>query len=349
ILVITKARDNKLVVFTRQLAEWLIFTPQYGKKNPFIVYVDAHLMNSKRFGYDKLVEKDPIYGTHLKFWTPKLCYKQPELFHLIITLGGDGTILFTSTMFQSTVPPIMPFHLGSLGFLAPFLFTTYKDELENLFKGHLKHTNRMRLSCTVYRYRQDPYSWMRKAFEQESKRDKGIIDLMDEKVMCYSTVPSQTYHILNEIVVDRGPSSNISMLELFGDERHLTTVQADGLCIATATGSTAYSLSASGSLTHPDMQCTLVTPICPHTLSFRPMLLPSEMVIRIVVPFGSRHSAYCSFDGRNRTELKQGDHVKITMSPYPVKTFCSCDSSNDWFSSVQSCLQWNNRQRQKSF
>lgn len=177
----------------------------------------------------------------------------------------------------------MPFHLGSLGFLAPFLFTTYKDELTNLFKGHLKNTNRMRLSCTVYRYRQDPYclmrakrgsqsdtvwtqsvpaddpneaslandqnkwemmetAFMKKAFERESKRDKGIIDLRDEKVMCYSTVPNQTFHILNEIVVDRGPSSNISMLELFGDERHLTTVQADGLCIATATGSTAYSV-----------------------------------------------------------------------------------------------------------
>ncbi|KAI8641225.1 ATP-NAD kinase-like domain-containing protein [Parasitella parasitica] len=390
ILVMTKAKDNTLVSFTRQLAEWLIFTPRFGKKNPFIVYVDAHLLNSKRFGYSKLVEKDCVYGTHLKFWTPKLCHKQPELFSLIITLGGDGTILFTSTMFQTTVPPIMPFHLGSLGFLAPFLSTTYKEELKNLFEGRLKHTNRMRLSCTVYRYKQDPYclmrarrgsqsdtvwtqsvtmddpdgasladdqskwelmetAWMRKAFEQESKRDKSIINLMDEKVMCYSTVPTQNFHILNEIVVDRGPSSNISMLELFGDERHLTTVQADGLCIATATGSTAYSLSASGSLTHPDMQCTLVTPICPHTLSFRPMLLPSEMVIRIVVPFGSRHSAYCSFDGRNRTELKQGDHVKITVSPYPVKTFCSCDSSNDWFSSVQTCLQWNSRERQKSF
>ena len=177
----------------------------------------------------------------------------------------------------------MPFHLGSLGFLAPFLFTTYKDELTNLFEGHLKNTNRMRLSCTVYRYRQDPYclmrarrgsqsntvwtqsvpandskevsltvdeskwelmetAFMKKAFEQESKRDKGIIDLRDEKVMCYSTVRNQTFHILNEVVVDRGPSSNISMLELFGDERHLTTVQADGLCIATATGSTAYSV-----------------------------------------------------------------------------------------------------------
>ncbi|KAI9483579.1 MAG: ATP-NAD kinase-like domain-containing protein [Benjaminiella poitrasii] len=389
ILVITKAKDNRLVYFTKQLAEWLIFTPRFGKKNPFIVYVDSHLEHSKRFGLEELIKLNPVWESHLKFWTPKLCYKQPNLFHLIITLGGDGTILFSSTIFQTEVPPIMPFHLGSLGFLAPFLFTTYKEELDNLFAGRLKSTTRMRLSCTVYRYRQDPYclmrarrgsqsntiwtrsipnnnlsatdnedtnrwelmetTWMRKAFEKASKRNPGTIDLLDEKVMCYTTVPSQTFHVLNELVVDRGPSSSISMLELFADERHLTTVQADGLCIATATGSTAYSLSASGSLTHPDMQCTLVTPVCPHTLSFRPMLLPSAITIRIVVPFGSRNTAYCSFDGRNRTELKQGDHVRIVASPYPVKTYCACDSSNDWFSSVQTCLQWNMRQRQKSF
>jgi NAD+ kinase len=200
-------------------------------------------------------------------------------------LGGDGTILFTSTLFQSNVPPIMPFHLGSLGFLAPFLFTSYREELTNLFMGRLKSTaNRMRLSCTVYRYKQDPYclmrarrgsqsdtvwtqsvpvsdsgvaspiaddhskwelmetAWMRKAFEKAAERDSADADLLDEKVMCYSTVPTQTFHVLNEIVVDRGPSSYMSMLELFGDERHLTTVQADGLCIATATGSTAYSV-----------------------------------------------------------------------------------------------------------
>lgn len=148
-------------------------------------------------------------------------------------------------------------------------------------------------------------AWMRKTFKQTQKRYPGDDTLLDKKIMCYSTAPMQTYHVLNEIIVDRGPSSNMSMLELFGDERHLTTVQADGLCIATATGSTAYSLSAGGTLTHPDMQCTLVTPICPHTLSFRPMLLPSSISIRIVVPFGSRHSAYCRFDGRNRIELKR--------------------------------------------
>ncbi|KAI8979645.1 ATP-NAD kinase-like domain-containing protein [Mycotypha africana] len=397
ILIITKAKDNKLVPFTRQLVEWLISTPRFGKEHPFTVYVDAHLKVSKRFAYEKLVRKSPIYETKLKFWTPKLCYSQPELFDLIISLGGDGTILFTSTIFQTTVPPIMPFHLGSLGFLAPFSSTSYHQELDKLFRGELNHTNRIRLSCTVYRYRQDPYcllksrkksdentvwtdkpvvdwntkpssdsstnsgnretnewmvmetAWMKKAFEQASKGDPEVADVLDDKVLCYSTVPDQTYHVLNEIVVDRGPSSNISLLELFADERHLTTVQADGLCIATATGSTAYSLSAGGSLTHPDMQCTLVTPICPHTLSFRPMLLPSRLTIRIVVPFGSRHTAFCSFDGRNRTELKQGDHVKITLSPYTVKTYCASDCSNDWFSSVQSCLQWNMRQRQKSF
>lgn len=149
-------------------------------------------------------------------------------------------------------------------------------------------------------------AWMRKAYEKaatDSSNDDATYS--NDNVMCYKTIPEQTVHVLNELVVDRGPNSNISMLELFADERHLTTVQADGLCIATATGSTAYSLSASGSLTHPDMHCTLVTPICPHTLNFRPMILPSQIAIRIVVPFGSRNTAFCSFDGRSKLELKR--------------------------------------------
>jgi NAD kinase len=164
----------------------------------------------------------------------------------------------------------MPFNLGSLGFLTPFLFTKYKCQLEKLFKGELKSTTRMRLGCTIYRYHKEPYclmrpnadgvwtvphddpstasladaqskwelmetAWMRKACE------KAASDTTDN-VMCYSTVPEHTMHVLNELVVDRGPNSNISMLELFADEQHLTTVQADGLCISTATGSTAYSV-----------------------------------------------------------------------------------------------------------
>lgn len=85
----------------------------------------------------------------------------------------------------------------------------------------------------------------------------------------------------------------------------MTTVQADGLCVATPTGSTAYSLSAGGSLVHPEIPTLLITPICPHTLSFRPMLLPDSMELRICVPYNSRSTAWASFDGRGRVELRR--------------------------------------------
>lgn len=94
-------------------------------------------------------------------------------------------------------------------------------------------------------------------------------------------------------------------LILSGDEHHLTTVQADGLCVSTPTGSTAYSLSAGGSLVHPQIPSILITPICPHTLSFRPMQLPDSMELRVCVPYNSRSTAWASFDGRGRVELKR--------------------------------------------
>ncbi|KAI9276591.1 ATP-NAD kinase-like domain-containing protein [Sporodiniella umbellata] len=333
IIIVTKARDNKLVDLTFELSKWLIFTPRFGKTHPFKVFVDDHLRHSKQF---QLLD-DPIWQSQLKYWCPKLCYEQPDLFHLIITLGGDGTILFTSTLFQTYVPPIMPFHLGSLGFLAPFSFGSYRNDLNNLFEGTISScVRRMRLDCTVYRHQFSS--------EVDSTETNWIQTVCGGKSR---VVADKRCHVLNEIVVDRGPSANMSLLELFADERHLTTVQADGLCIATPTGSTAYSLSANGSLTHPDMQCTLVTPVCPHTLSFRPMLLPSSVTIRITVPYGSKYTAHCRFDGRNTVKLKQGEHVKIKLSPYPVYTYSASGISNDWFSSVQACLHWNVRERQK--
>jgi hypothetical protein len=129
----------------------------------------------------------------------------------------------------------------------------------------------------------------------------------------------------------------------------MTTVQADGLTISTPTGSTAYSLSAGGSLVHPEIPAILITPICPHTLSFRPMLLPDSMELRICVPYNSRSTAWASFDGRGRVELKrpflwscsflphvlmmrwssiasdpaEGDHIKVTASQYPFPTVCA--------------------------
>lgn len=172
---------------------------------------------------------------------------------------------------------------------------------------------------------------------------------MDKEVKCFTTRPHETFEVLNDLVVDRGPSPFVTLLEIFGNEHHMTTVQADGICIATPTGSTAYSLAAGGSLAHPEIPAILITPICPHTLSFRPMLLPDSMDVRIVVPYNSRSTAWASFDGRGRVELKQGDHIKVTASRYPFPSVCRDNQSVDWFRAISTTLKWNQRQRQKSF
>ncbi len=92
----------------------------------------------------------------------------------------------------------------------------------------------------------------------------------------------------------------MSSIEIFGDDEHFTTVQADGVCAATPTGSTAYNLAAGGSLCHPENPVILVTAICAHTLSFRPIILPDTIVLRIGVPYDARTSSWASFDGRER-------------------------------------------------
>ncbi|KAI8148414.1 ATP-NAD kinase-like domain-containing protein [Fennellomyces sp. T-0311] len=388
ILIMTKARDNCLVAYTREVAQYIITTQRSAKGDPFTVYVDAHLETSKHFGYQELA-KDPVYANHLKFWTPALCYKSPEMFHLIVVLGGDGTVLFTSWLFQTIVPPIIPFHLGSLSFLTPFPFSEYQTALHNLFSGKGPGiTLRMRLSCTIYRSCEDPGNtrvrqarqcavtgaiWTRKAktagkdkrcqwqlMETEWMKDHinghpqfpsgdASHDKQTHDIPCYTTVPCETFEVLNELVVDRGPSPYMATLELFGDEQHLTTVEADGLVISTPTGSTAYSLSAGGSLCHPCVPAILISPICAHTLNFRPMLLPYTTTVRVVVRSSARTSAYCSFDGKYRVELTRGDHVSITFSRYAMPTLSRKDTNYDWFTSLQQCLMWNQRVPQKPF
>ncbi|KAI8880450.1 ATP-NAD kinase [Backusella circina FSU 941] len=397
VMIITKPGDYSLVGMTREIALYLGMTPRYGTSEGITVYVDEKLKESKRFRYDKIVDKYPVMKEKLKFWTPELCALSPKTFDFIITLGGDGTVLFSSWLFQNYIPPVIPFHLGSLGFLTPFDFDRFKLHLNNAMERGARINLRGRITCTVYRRVPHPDckspeeakairlrnvvrnpvtgkitigNWTQKQ-GNSIKKKFGEVDGedMDEdewhvpenaaedelqlgeerEVPCFTTIPVEKYHVINDLVVDRGPSPYVSLLELFGDDKHLTTVQADGLAISTPTGSTAYSLSAGGSLTHPDIHAILITPICPHTLSFRPTLVPDSMELRICVPFNSRNTAWASFDGRGRVELKQGDHIKVTASRYPFPTVCKEDQATDWFNSLQNCLHWNKRERQKSF
>ena len=209
-------------------------------------------------------------------------------FYIYIKLGGDGTVLFTSWLFQTFVPPIISFHLGSLSFLTPYPFEEYQKSLSNIFNSTNNQqlapfiSLRMRLSCTIYRAINEADNettrqakqcaitgaiWTRRAksdgkdmrgkwqlMETEWMKDHG--HLLDPRVKeeqnddddtrpidCCTTTPCETFQVLNELVVDRGPSPYMATLELFADEQHLCTVEADGLVISTPTGSTAYSVN----------------------------------------------------------------------------------------------------------
>jgi NAD+ kinase len=318
VMIVTKARDNNLVYLTRELAEWLMTTSRYGSDIGVNVYVDHKLRKSKRFDAASLLAKDKRYENMLRWWTPDLCWETPEIFDLVLTLGGDGTVLFTSWLFQRIVPPILSFSLGSLGFLTNFEFAQYRPALDKIMcETGMRVNLRMRFTCTVYRYQ--------KNVAQGSPQH----------------IEAEQFEVLNELVIDRGPSPYVSNLELYGDNNLLTVVQADGVIFSTPTGSTAYSLSAGGSLVHPDIPAILLTPICPHTLSFRPMLLNDSMLLRIAVPLKSRATAYCAFDGKGRVELRQGDHVTIAASQYPFPTVLS--QPTEWFDSISRTLRWNSR------
>ncbi|KAF9145533.1 hypothetical protein BGX30_008325 [Mortierella sp. GBA39] len=359
VMIVTKPGDESLLKITREIAKWMIasrgltvFVDQQFKENPKFKY--PSFLQSKKHKYD--------YTHSLKFWNADLCAEEAHLFDFAITLGGDGTVLFTSWLFQRIVPPILPFSAGSLGFLTPFPTIDYQQILSTCLDHGVRVNLRMRFSCTIYRCLEHRAVDMSKKKKRKGSRrrsknnapahnadDSDDSDADRRALPTVLTTPTETFEILNDLVLDRGPSANLSLLELFGDEEHLTTVQADGIVISTPTGSTAYSLAAGGPLTHPEIPAILISPICPHTLSFRPMLLPDSMELRICVPFDSRSTAWASFDGRGRVELKQGDHIKVTASVYPFPTICSSTQSSDWFHSLSRCLRWNERERQKGF
>jgi NAD+ kinase len=141
----------------------------------------------------------------------------------------------------------------------------------------------------------------------------------------------------------------MSSIELFGGDEHFTTLQADGVCISTPTGSTAYNMAAGGSLTHPDNPVILITAICAHTLSFRPIILPDTVVLRVGVPYDARTSSWASFDGRQRVELLPGDYVTVSASRYPfANVLPHGGKGDDWMRSLSKTLNWNTRQRQKA-
>ncbi|KAL8132829.1 hypothetical protein AgCh_008348 [Apium graveolens] len=244
-----------------------------------------------------------------------------ERVDFVACLGGDGVILHGSNLFRGAVPPFVSFNLGSLGFLTSHIFADYRQDLKQVIHGNntmdgVYITLRLRLRCEIFR--------------------NG------------KSVPGKVFDVLNEIVVDRGSNPYLSKIECFEHDRLITKVQADGVIVATPTGSTAYSTAAGGSMVHPNVPCMLFTPICPHSLSFRPVILPDSARLELKIPKDARSNAWVSFDGKRRQQLSRGDSVRISMSQHPLPTVNKHDQTGDWFRSLIRCLNWNERLDQKA-
>ncbi|KAL8763198.1 MAG: hypothetical protein Q9184_000915 [Pyrenodesmia sp. 2 TL-2023] len=338
IFLLTKAHDSDLIELTRNIAGWLLAKE---RDTEYTVYVENTLEHNRNFHAQGLVSQDPSIQSRLKYWDNELCRRHPHLFDFAVTLGGDGTLLYASWLFQRIVPPVLSFALGSLGFLTKFDYADYQETLSTAFKDGITVSLRLRFEATI----------MRTQTAHEDRQHDLVEELIgDEAENNLTHKPDGSYTILNDIVIDRGPNPTMSSTELFMDEKFMTSVQADGVCVATPTGSTAYNLAAGGSLCHPDNPVILVTAICAHTLSFRPVILPDTIVLRAGVPYDARTSSWASFDGRERVELQPGDYVTISASRYPFANVMPQGSSGeDWIGSISKTLNWNSRQRQKSF
>ncbi|XP_071331422.1 NAD kinase isoform X1 [Trachinotus anak] len=324
VLVIKKIRDASLLQPFKELCTFLTEV-----KN-LIVYVEKKVLE------DPAISADENFGAITK----KFCTFREDLDDIsncvdfIICLGGDGTLLYASSLFQESVPPVMAFHLGSLGFLTPFKFDTYKSQVTQIIEGNAAIVLRSRLKVRVLKE-----NWEKKARVDE----KGII-LTNGDIESSRKVVQ--YQVLNEVVVDRGPSSYLSNVDLFLDGHLITTVQGDGVIVSTPTGSTAYAVAAGASMIHPNVPAIMITPICPHSLSFRPIVVPAGVELKIMLSCDARNTAWVSFDGRKRQEICHGDSITITTSCFPVPSICFRDPVNDWFESLAQCLHWNVRKKQ---
>ncbi|WLF80080.1 NADH kinase pos5 [Lodderomyces elongisporus] len=242
---------------------------------------------------------------------------------LMITLGGDGTILRGVSLFSNVkVPPVLSFAMGTLGFLLPFDFKNSMECFKSVYEGRAKALHRNRLECHVIRkfVEQDVEDYK----NETEAREEDVVDTRSKVSMVASGFGSkydvqsvkgkrQMVHAMNDITIHRASSPNLTAVDIYIDGEFFTTTYSDGLIFSTPTGSTAYSLSAGGSITHPAVPCILLTPICPRSLSFRPLILPSTSDIMIKLSENNRNSFIeLTIDGISQEDLHPGDELHIT-------------------------------------
>jgi len=219
---------------------------------------------------------------------------------MIISLGGDGTILSTARIIGHRQIPILGVNLGKLGFLAEVLPSDAFEFIKRICKGDYRIEDRMVLEAKV--------------------KEEGVI-----------------YFGLNDIVIDKAGSTRVVDIETYINDEYLITYTADGLIISTPTGSTAYSLAAGGPIVTPSSEVITLTPICPHTLTARPIVIPDDSIIKVKIEFYDKEILLTA-DGQIEHKLKPPVEILVKKADYKIKLVKRPEVS--YFDLLRSKLMW---------
>lgn len=230
----------------------------------------------------------------------------PELVDVILVFGGDGTFLGMARLACKHGTPILGINLGGLGFLTEVTVDELYPMMERIIDGDYEVEERQMLLTTIH-------------------REKDTIG---------------TYEVLNDVVINKGAVARIIDLAIYIDDSHVTTYRADGIILSTPTGSTAYSLSAGGPIVHPKIPVTIITPICPHTLTNRPLVVSSDMKVEIKVTT-QEPDTYLTLDGQIGIRLNTGDIIEVKRTDTSVKLIKS--PFRDFFTILKTKLMWGER------
>jgi NAD+ kinase len=226
---------------------------------------------------------------------------------LVVVLGGDGTLISTVRILGERNVPILAVNLGSLGFITEITLDELYPALEKCLAGDFRISERLMLQAVVERNNREMASHL----------------------------------VLNDVVINKGALARIVDLKTKVNCFDLTTFKADGLIISTPTGSTGYSLSAGGPIIAPSMNCIVITPICPHTLTNRPLVIDADAMVTVMVKSLDDEDVFLTLDGQVGLELKSGDVIHVSRSGHCARLVIS--ERRDYFEILRTKLKWGER------
>jgi NAD+ kinase len=230
----------------------------------------------------------------------------PPMVDMVVVLGGDGTLLSVARLIGDLRTPILGVNLGSLGFLTEITRAELFPMLEQVVQGKFTVSERMRLLAII-------------------RRDGREV---------------ARYRVLNDVVINKGALARIIDMEAWIDDAYLTTFKSDGLIVSTPTGSTGYNLAAGGPIIYPGNHCHVLSPICPHTLTNRPIVVSDEAMIRIQVKSKDEDVVFTA-DGQEGMPLQGGDIVELRKSNHCTLLIKS--PNKDYFEVLRTKLRWGER------